>query len=195
MIEEGYSPSFVVNNRSFPLPIKLMASMCLLGTFPIAFPLHKGTPSLLYSPLMVSLYHYQFLSSKHQVASLYRSSLDSGLLCFRVIKNILDEITILFKEISSISSLLHVVPSNASVQCAILLCASSPVPPHLSSNVFHLWPLLLPIPNWDPCDFSQTLPTFLGFIILKNKTFGCPYCQVIQLAFMLGRCYILCIYV
>jgi hypothetical protein len=55
------------NNRSFPLPTELRTSTGLSGTFPTRFPLHKGVPSLLYSPSMTSPYQCQFLSSKHQV--------------------------------------------------------------------------------------------------------------------------------
>jgi hypothetical protein len=75
------------NNRSFPLPTELRTSTGLSGTFPTRFPLHKGVPSLLYSPSMTSPYQCQFLSSKHQVTVLYFSSLDLGLLCSRVAIN------------------------------------------------------------------------------------------------------------
>jgi len=54
---------------------------------------------------VTSPYQCHFLSSKYQAATLYRSTLDSGLLCFRVIIIKLDELPIFVKEISPLSSL------------------------------------------------------------------------------------------
>jgi hypothetical protein len=105
MIQEGYSPSSTGNNRSFPLPTELRTSTGLSGTLPTGFPLHKGVPSLLYSPSMTSPYQCQFLSSRYQVAVLCCSSLDLGLLCSRVTINILDKIYIFFKNNFPISSI------------------------------------------------------------------------------------------
>jgi hypothetical protein len=104
MIQEGYSPSSSDNNRSFPLPTELRVSTGLSGSLSTGFPLHKGVPSLLYSPSMTSPYQCQFLSSKYQVVALYFSSLDLGLLCFRVI--IKNWTSFLFSSRKSLHSLL-----------------------------------------------------------------------------------------
>jgi hypothetical protein len=119
MIQEGYSPSSTKNNISFPLPTELRDSIGLSGSLLIGFPLHKGSPSLLYSPLMTSHYQCQFLSNKYQDVALYFSSLDPGLLCFRVIIIKLEKLPILFKEISPLYSSLQSTLMNVSVCCAL----------------------------------------------------------------------------
>jgi hypothetical protein len=109
MIQEGYSPSTSDNNKSCPLPIELKASTGLSGTFPTGFSLHKGAPSLLYSPLATSPYQCRFLSSKYQAASFYCYNLDPGLLYFKVIISLLDKPPIFLKDNSPISSILQIL--------------------------------------------------------------------------------------
>jgi hypothetical protein len=104
MIQEGYSPSSSDNNITCLLPIELRVSTGLSGSLSTRFPLHKEVPSLLNSPSTTSPYQCRFLSGKYQVVALYCSSLDLGLLSFRVIINKLDELPIFFKESSLFSS-------------------------------------------------------------------------------------------
>jgi hypothetical protein len=105
MIQEGYSPSSTNNNRSYPLSTELRNSTILSSGFSTRFPLHKGVPSQLKSPSGTSPYQCRFLSSKHQTVVHYFSSLDSGILYFRVITLKLDEFPIFFKETSHFFSI------------------------------------------------------------------------------------------
>jgi hypothetical protein len=104
VIHEGYSPFFVDNNKSRPLPNELTTSTCISSSLSTRFPLHKGFPSLLYNPSTTFPYRCRFISIRYQVAALYHSSLDLSLLCFRVIIIKLDELPIFFKEIFPFSS-------------------------------------------------------------------------------------------
>jgi hypothetical protein len=97
MIQEDYSPSSSDNNKSFLLPTELVEYIDLSSGFSTEFPLHKGFPSLINSPLATSPCQCRFMSSKHQVVSLYCSSLDPGLLCLGVINLKSDEFLIFFK--------------------------------------------------------------------------------------------------
>jgi hypothetical protein len=113
MIQETYYPSSSDNIRGFPLPTELRVSTCLSGSLSNRFPLHKGFSSLICTPSAKSPYQCQFLSSKYQVVDLFFFIMDLGLLCFRVIIKILDNIPIFFKENSPISySLKYALKNN-----------------------------------------------------------------------------------
>jgi hypothetical protein len=120
MIQEGYSPSSTGNNRSFPLPTELRTSTGLSGTLPTRFPLHKGVPSLLYSPLVTSPYQCQFISSRYQVIVLCFSIMDLGLLYSRV--TIIFWTRFLFSSRTTFQFLLFLifVQVNTSIHCTIL---------------------------------------------------------------------------